>query len=183
MPGKAKTEKTQSADETPSISLGDLKPAKGAVRKAMRVGRGIASGCGKTSNRGHRGEGQRSGRSRKRGFEGGQMPGYRRIPKLRRYTPPSRQDWLVLNVKDLEQLLVDGNALTYAMMRENGFLKHTQAGLRILGNGEIGVKLTVEAHHVSASAREKIEKAGGSVQIVDDSPAPVVRKKPTQKSA
>jgi len=180
MPGKAKT---KSADETPALTLGDLKPAKGSVRKAMRVGRGIASGCGKTSNRGHRGEGQRSGRSRKRGFEGGQMPGYRRIPKLRRYTPPSRQNWLVLNVKDLEQLLDNGAELSYEYLRDNGFLKHTQAGLRILGNGEINVKLTVEAHHVSASAREKIEKAGGTIRIVEDAPAPVVRKKPTQKSA
>src|SRR5262245_34036027 len=99
---EAKKKKTEEAST--GLKLADLRPAKGSTRKRLRVGRGMASGAGKTSNRGHRGEGQRSGCSRKRGFEGGQMPGFRRIPKLRRFVPPSRVDWVVVNVRDLEKL-------------------------------------------------------------------------------
>ena len=152
--------------ETGALTLTDLRPAKGATRPRLRVGRGMASGAGKTSNRGHRGEGQRSGRSRKRGFEGGQMPGFRRIPKLRRYTPPGRLDWIVVNVRDLEKLAGKADTISYDRLRELGLLKHGVGGLRVLGMGELKRKLTVEAHHVTESAREKIEKAGGSVKLV-----------------
>ncbi len=151
------------------ITLGNLRPARGAVRAALRVGRGHGSGAGKTCNRGHRGEGQRSGRSKKRGFEGGQMPLYRRIPKFRRFTPPYQKEWLVLNVKDLPSLVLGNETdITYALLRERGFMKSGQHGLRILGTGEMSQKLNIEAHHVSPSAMEKIQAAGGSVIIVED---------------
>lgn len=158
--------KAKKSDSNETLGLLDLRPAKGATRKKLRVGRGMASGAGKTSNRGHRGEGQRAGCSRKRGFEGGQMPGFRRIPKLRRYTPPSRLDWVVVNVRDLEKL-AKGDSITYDNLREQGLLKHGVGGLRVLGMGELKKKLTIEAHHVSESARQKIEAAGGSVKLIN----------------
>jgi large subunit ribosomal protein L15 len=162
------SEKAKKSEQGTSLTLADLRPAKGSTRKRLRVGRGMASGAGKTSNRGHRGEGQRSGCSRKRGFEGGQMPGFRRIPKLRRYTPPGRLDWIVVNVRDLEKLAGGTDSITYDALREKGLLKHGVGGLRVLGMGELKKKLTIEAHHVSESARQKIEAAGGSVKLLGD---------------
>lgn len=158
---------TRTAETSATLTLTDLRPAEGATREKLRVGRGRASGAGKTANRGHNGEGQRSGRSRKRGFEGGQMPGYRRAPKIRRYTPPGQKQWLVLNVGDLDGILLpEENALTYELLIERGLLKHNHEGLRLLGNGELKRKVAVEAHHVTPSATEKIQSAGGSVTLV-----------------
>lgn len=152
---------------TQTLTLADLRPAKGSTKEKLRVGRGRASGAGKTSNRGHNGEGQRSGNSTKRGFEGGQMPGYRRAPKIRRFVPACRRNWLVLNVGDLESILLENETeLTYDLLKDLGLLKHDEEGLRILGNGELKRKLTIQAHHVSESARQKIEAAGGTVNLV-----------------
>lgn len=164
----AKAKKSASSgDAAPTLTLTDLRPAKGSNRPKLRVGRGRASGAGKTSNRGHNGEGQRSGNSTKRGFEGGQMPGYRRAPKIRRYTPPGQKTWLELNVGDLELLpLGDVKEVTYEILREFGILKHNQEGLRLLGNGDIKAKLTIHAHHVTPSAQQKLEAAGGKVALV-----------------
>jgi large subunit ribosomal protein L15 len=149
------------------ITLPDLKPAKGAVKKALRVGRGRASGAGKTSNRGHNGEGQRSGRSRKRGFEGGQMPGYRQMPKLGKFTMPGRLEWLEINVCDLDRLIpADVTVVDYDKLRELGLLKQTQAGVRLLGNGDTKRKLTIHVHHATPSAQDKIKAAGGTIQNV-----------------
>lgn len=156
--------KTKEATEEKTLTLGDLRPAKGAVKAKLRVGRGHASGAGKTSNRGHRGEGQRSGRSRKPGFEGGQMPLYRRLPKFRRYTPPNQKQWLELNVSDLE--LFGSEDLTYDYFRDARFLKNRHDGVRILGKGELTRKVKVQAHYVTPSARKKIEDAGGSIELL-----------------
>src|SRR5690606_35026459 len=132
-----------------------------------RVGRGRASGAGKTSNRGHNGEGQRSGRSRKRGFEGGQMPGYRRMPKINGFRVINPRNWLELNVGDLEQILLpEENELTYELLLTGGLMKMNHDGVRLLGKGDLKRKLTVEAHYVTPSAREKIEAAGGTVKIL-----------------
>ncbi len=161
-----KTE-TAEAVETPSLSLTNLRPAKGAVKAKLRVGRGRASGAGKTSNRGHNGEGQRSGRSRKRGFEGGQMPGYRRMPKINGFRLVNPRNWLELNVGDLEQILLpEETELTYELLCSGGLLKLNHDGIRILGNGELKRKVTVEAHYVTPSAKQKIEAAGGTIRIV-----------------
>ncbi|MEB3286087.1 MAG: 50S ribosomal protein L15 [Vampirovibrionales bacterium] len=161
---KVKTKET-GAEKT--LTLADLRPAKGSTKTKLRVGRGRASGAGKTSNRGHNGEGQRSGNSTKRGFEGGQMPGYRRAPKIRRFVPACRRNWLVLNVGDLEAILLDNESeVTYEMLKELGLLKHTHEGLRLLGGGELKRKLAIQAHHVSASAREKVEASGGTLTLL-----------------
>jgi large subunit ribosomal protein L15 len=132
------------------------------------VGRGRASGAGKTCNRGHNGEGQRSGNSHKRGFEGGQMPAHRRIPKFRSFPQPNKRHWLELNVKDLEKLIPSGeDKLTYDLLIEKRLLKRQHDGVRILGNGEINAKVTVQAHYVTNSAKEKIEAAGGKVELIE----------------
>jgi large subunit ribosomal protein L15 len=159
---------TEAATESSAfLSLSDLKPAKGSVKAKLRVGRGRASGAGKTANRGHNGEGQRSGRSRKRGFEGGQMPGYRRMPKINGFQLVNPRQWLELNVEDLEQILLpEENELTYDLLLTGGLMKIKHDGIRILGKGEVKRKITVEAHYVTPSAREKIEAAGGTIRLM-----------------
>lgn len=159
---------TEAATESSAfLTLSDLKPAKGSVKAKLRVGRGRASGAGKTANRGHNGEGQRSGRSRKRGFEGGQMPGYRRMPKINGFQLVNPRQWLELNVEDLEQILLpEENELTYDLLLTGGLMKIKHDGIRILGKGEVKRKITVEAHYVTPSAREKIEAAGGTIRLM-----------------
>jgi len=150
-----------------TITLGSLKPADGATKTPLRVGRGRASGAGKTCNRGHNGEGQRSGRSQKRGFEGGQMPGYRRVPKKKGFRLVNPRKWLELNISDLAGILMPNETeLTYALLQERGILRAGMDGVRLLGNGELSRKVTIHAHHVTKGAREKVEKAGGTITIV-----------------
>jgi large subunit ribosomal protein L15 len=169
MPTKAKksAEATEAAS-LPSWGIGDIRPAKGAVKSKLRLGRGRASGAGKTANRGHNGEGQRAGRSSKRGFEGGQMPLYRRIPKFRTFSNPNKRLWLEINVKDLEKLLpANENTLTYSYLSTTKVWPTHCDGLRILGDGELTRAITVQAHHVTPSAKAKIEAAGGKVELVE----------------
>ena len=155
------------ATENTTLSLNDLRPAVGATKNKLRVGRGRASGAGKTCNRGHNGEGQRSGRSQKRGFEGGQMPGYRRMPKINGFEIVNPRHWLEINVGDLEQILLpEENELTYDLLIGGGLMKQHHDGVRVLGNGELKRPIKVEAHYVTSSAREKIEAAGGTIQLV-----------------
>ncbi len=146
------------------ITLEDLKPNKGAVKKVVRVGRGRSSGCGKTSSRGNNGEGQRSGRSSKRGFEGGQMPAFRRLPKLKGFNNVFALNTSAVNVSALEKL--DADVVTLEVLVENKLVHPSTEVLRILGNGELTKKVTVKANYVTESAKEKIEKAGGKVEIV-----------------
>ena len=146
------------------ITLEDLKPADGATHKIKRVGRGRASGHGKTSTRGNNGEGQRSGRSSKKGFEGGQMPAFRRLPKLKGFKNFNALKSAAINVKDIESLDTDTVDLIYLI--ENAKIHPSSETLRILGTGEISKAVTVKANHFSASAKEKIEKAGGKAELV-----------------
>ena len=146
-----------------TIKLEDLKPAEGSVKKSKRVGRGRASGHGKTSCRGNNGEGQRSGSSAKRGFEGGQMPGYRQMPKLKGFEVIRKVECAAVNVSDLEKFGMD--KVCIETLKEAGKIRKSAKLLRILGNGEITKAITVKAAHFSASAKEKIEKAGGKVEI------------------
>ena len=146
------------------ITLVDLKPADGATHRSKRVGRGRSSGHGKTSTRGHNGEGQRSGRSSKQGFEGGQMPPFRRLPKLKGFKNFNALNVAEINVRDIEKLDADTIDLIYLI--ENGKAHPSSEVLRVLGNGEISKAVTVKATHFSASAKEKIEKAGGKAEIV-----------------
>ena len=146
------------------ITLEDLRPAEGATSTAKRVGRGRASGMGKTSSRGHNGEGQRSGRSSKRGFEGGQMPGYRQMPKLKGFKLINQLKYAEINVGRIAQYGM--KEVSLEILKEAGRVHPTCVGLRVLGNGELKDAITVKAAYVTPSAKEKIEKAGGKVELV-----------------
>lgn len=146
------------------ITLEDLRPAEGSTSKSKRVGRGRASGHGKTSCRGHNGEGQRSGRSSKRGFEGGQMPGYRQLPKLKGFEIINRRNWAEVNVGRLDALNL--KEISLESLKEIRKVHPSSDGLRVLGNGELKTALTVKAAYVSPSAKSKIEAAGGKVELV-----------------
>ena len=147
-----------------TITLEDLKPAKGSVSKSKRVGRGRSSGHGKTSCRGNNGEGQRSGSSSKRGFEGGQMPSYRRLPKLKGFELINPLKYEEINVGRLDALKL--KEVSLEVLKEMKKAHPASDALRVLGNGEIKKAVTVKASYVSPSAKEKIEAAGGKVELV-----------------
>jgi large subunit ribosomal protein L15 len=155
--------KTQSALSEEIMDLSKLRAPKNANRGRKRVGRGMGSGHGKTSTRGHKGQGSRSGSSLMRGFEGGQMPLHRRLPK-RGFTNIFRTEYTVLNLDRLVAL--DEKELTLEAFQAKGYLKSRGELLKILGNGELTTAITVHAHKFSKTAREKIEKAGGKVVVV-----------------
>ena len=145
------------------MKLQDLKPAEGSTQPAFRKGRGAGSGNGKTAGRGHKGQKARSG-VKKAGFEGGQMPLQRRLPK-RGFHNIFGTENAVVNVSDLNRF-EDGAVVTAADLVEAGLVKKTLDGVKVLGNGEITKKLTVQAAAFSASAKEKIEAAGGKAEVV-----------------
>ncbi len=149
---------------TERIKLEDLRPAEGSTGKIKRVGRGRSSGMGKTSCRGNNGEGQRSGRSSKRGFEGGQMPGYRQMPKLKGFKNFNAICYASINVGDLANIQAD--EITLESLVAAGKVCSQAEGLRVLGDGELTKAITVNATYFTASAKEKIEKAGGKAQLV-----------------
>jgi large subunit ribosomal protein L15 len=151
------------------MNLSNLRAPKKANRNKKRIGRGMGSGTGKTSGRGHKGQGSRSGSSLMRGFEGGQMPLHRRLPK-RGFTNIFRTEYTVLNLDRLAEM--GETHLTYERLRELGFLKRRNELLKILGNGELSAAITVHAHKFSKSAQEKIEKAGGTVVLLGAPAAP-----------
>lgn len=146
-----------------SITLEDLKPAEGSTSKPKRVGRGRSSGHGKTSCRGHNGEGQRSGRSSKRGFEGGQMPAYRRLPKLKGFKIINQLNYAEINVGALAKL--DLKEVSLESLKKMRKAHPSTVGLRVLGNGEITKPVKVKASYVTPQAKEKIEAAGGKVEL------------------
>ena len=145
------------------MNLSNLRAPKKANRGKKRVGRGMGSGHGKTSARGHKGQGSRSGSSLMRGFEGGQMPLHRRLPK-RGFTNIFRTEYTVLNLDRLAEL--NEAELTLDAFVAKGYLKRRGELLKILGNGELNVALTVHAHKFSKTAQEKIEKAGGKAVLI-----------------
>jgi large subunit ribosomal protein L15 len=146
------------------MELNNLKPKKGSRHAKKRVGRGPGSGHGKTSGRGEKGQKSRSGFSRSLGFEGGQMPLHRRLPK-RGFTNIFKKDFAVVNVSDLERF-DNGAAVDETTLRQAGLVKGQHDGVKVLGNGELSKKLTVSATKFSKSAKEIIEKAGGSCQEI-----------------
>ena len=148
------------------MKLNELRNASRPVHATKRRGRGVGSKLGKTSGRGHKGAGSRSGWKSRSRYEGGQMPLYRRVPErgftrgrfLRRYDS--------INLADIELLFNDGEMVDLLALREKGFLKGTTYGLKILGHGELTKKVTIEAHAISVSAKEKLDRAGISYSIV-----------------
>lgn len=145
------------------MKLHDLKPAVGATTAPKRLGRGTGSGLGKTSGKGHKGAKARSGGGKRPGFEGGQMPLTMRLPK-RGFTNKWRVEYATVNVERLN-IFEDGEVVTPVELVESGILKNVQDGVKILGNGEITKKLTVKATKFTAAAKEKIEAAGGKVEV------------------
>ena len=146
------------------MKLQDLKPAEGSTQAAYRKGRGHGSGNGKTAGRGHKGQWARSGGGVRPGFEGGQMPLARRLPK-RGFHNIFGTENAVINVSELN-MFEDGAVVTVADMIEAGLVKKSLDGVKVLGNGEITKKLTVQAAAFSASAKEKIEAVGGKAEVV-----------------
>jgi large subunit ribosomal protein L15 len=147
------------------MSLNKLKPPKGATQKRKRVGRGQGSGLGKTAGRGHKGARSRSGFKRKRGFEGGQMPLHRRIPK-RGFHNPFRVEYAVVNLDVLQQHFEAGALVTPETMRQLGLLPGKDMPVKVLGRGELSKALTVHAHRFSGSAAAKIAAAGGKSEAL-----------------
>ncbi len=145
------------------MNLHTLKPRPGARHRVKRLGSGESSGRGKTSGKGHKGQKARSGGSIRHGFEGGQMPLIRRLPKRGFNNAQFRTEYAIVNVSDLNSF-EDGAVINEASLREKGLIRGRFDGVKILGNGELNRKLTFIVDKISASAAEKIEKAGGSVE-------------------
>lgn len=146
------------------MKLHDMKPAVGARKSRKRIGRGIGSGFGKTSGKGHKGQNARSGGGTRLGFEGGQTPLFQRLPK-RGFTNINRKDYAVVNLDKLN-LFDEGTEVTLELLLESGVVSNAKSGIKILGNGKLEKKLTVKANKFSATAKEAIEKAGGQTEVV-----------------
>ncbi len=146
------------------MKLHELQPAEGSTTAAKRLGRGVGSGLGKTSGKGHKGAKARSGGGKRPGFEGGQMPLYRRVPK-RGFTNIFGVDYAAVNVERLE-VFEDGATVDAQALLDAGIIKNTLAGIKIMGNGELTKKLNVKAAKFTASAKEKIEAVGGKAEVI-----------------
>jgi len=148
-----------------SLNLQSLAPQKGARRRKLRKGRGIAAGQGASCGFGMRGQKSRSGRPTRPGFEGGQMPLYRRVPKLKHFTLINPKHYTVINVAKLADLKA-GSTVNIDTLVKDGLVTSPKHPLKVLGNGDLAVKLTVQAAAFTASAREKIEAAGGTCEEI-----------------
>ncbi len=146
------------------MRLHELRPPEGARKAAKRKGRGMASGLGKTSGRGQKGQRSRSGSGVRRGFEGGQMPYFQRLPK-RGFTNIFKKKWNVVNIDDLNTFEA-GTKITPELLLEAGLVKNLRDPLKVLGNGELDRKLEIQAHRFSEQARTKIEAAGGKAEVI-----------------
>lgn len=147
------------------MKLHELKPNEGSVQTRKRVGRGPGSGLGKTSGKGHKGQNARSGGGVRPGFEGGQLPLFRRLPKRGFNNYEFRTEYAVVNVGDLNNFK-DGSVIELNNLKECGLVKKEKDGIKILGNGELTKKLTVKANKFSSTAKEKIENAGGKIEVI-----------------
>ena len=148
-----------------TMKLENLSPKEGSKRRKRRVGRGIAAGQGASCGFGMRGQKSRSGTGTKAGFEGGQMPLYRRVPKLKHFTVVNRKHYTVINVEALSDLPAN-TEVTLESLMENGIVTSNDGALKILGNGDLNVALNVKAAAFTKSAKEKIEAAGGSCEVI-----------------
>lgn len=156
-----------------ALGLNNLRPAKGSTHKKKRLGRGPGSGLGKTSGKGHKGQKSRSGYSSKIGFEGGQMPLQRRLPK-RGFTNIFKKQWIEISLAKIEESFNAGDEVTPEILHERGLIKKAKHDLVVLGTGEITKDLKISAHRFTKTAKEKIEKAGGTAATIvktKDAPA------------
>ena len=147
------------------MKLHELKPSEGAFKTSKRVGRGVASGHGKTSGKGHKGQNARSGGGVRPGFEGGQLPLFRRLPKRGFSNAMFKVEYATINVSDLNKF-DDGAVITPELLKEMGILKKQLSGVKVLGNGNLDKKVKVKANKFSASAVEKIENKGGKAEVI-----------------
>ena len=147
-----------------TVSLSVLHPPKGSRKRKVRVGRGMGSKLGKTAGSGNKGQKSRRGYSRRRGFEGGQMPLHRRIPK-RGFHNPFGVSYSVVNLEELN-VFPAGETVTPELLRAHGFIRRASDPIKVLGDGELKTKLAIHAHAFSAAAKEKITKAGGSFEVL-----------------
>jgi len=148
-----------------SLSLNNLRPAKGSTHKKKRLGRGPGTGLGKTAGRGHKGQKSRSGYSSKVGFEGGQMPLHRRLPK-RGITNIFKKQWIEVSLEALDRSFDANTEITPEVLHKRGIIKKAKHDIVVLGNGNISKALKISAHRFTKSAREKIEKAGGAITVI-----------------
>ncbi len=147
------------------MNLSDLKPAKGSRRKRKDLGRGRSSGLCNTCGRGDNGEGQRAGKGKRRGFEGGQTPLYRRLPKMQTNERANRLDYNIVNLSQLQKLSGE-KEITIELLKEKGIIATIKDGLRILSKGEVKHAYTIKAYHFSEEAKKKIEAAGGKCELL-----------------
>jgi len=152
-----------------AIGLNNLRAPEGSTHKKKRLGRGPGSGLGKTAGRGHKGQKSRSGYSAKIGFEGGQMPLHRRLPK-RGFTNIFKKEWIEVSLAALEQNFDANEEITPELLHERGLIKKAKRDVVVLGTGDISKALRVSAHRFTRSAREKIEKAGGAATLITRGP-------------
>lgn len=153
-----------------AIGLNNLHSPEGATHKKKRVGRGPGSGLGKTAGRGNKGQKSRSGYSSKTGFEGGQMPLHRRLPK-RGFTNIFKKEWIEVSLSALEQYFDANDEVTPEVLHDRGLIKKAQRDVVVLGTGDITKALRISAHRFTKSAREKIEKAGGAATLISPAAA------------
>ena len=146
------------------MELHNLKPTKGSTHSKKRLGRGVGSGTGKTAGTGHKGQNSRSGRGTRPGFEGGQTPFFKRIPK-RGFTNRFRKEYAIVNVEELNRY-EDGTVVDLELLLKDRLVRKELDGLKILGDGELTKKLTVKATKFTGSAAQKIEAAGGRVEVI-----------------
>jgi large subunit ribosomal protein L15 len=162
------------------MNLSDLRPAEGSRKKRKRIGRGPGSGWGKTAGRGEKGQKSRTGYSRTMGFEGGQMPLIRRVPK-RGFHNLFRKEYATVNLSRLNEL--EGDAFSADSLIEAKVIRKLKAGLKVLGDGEVTRALTIEAHRFTASAKQKIEAAGGKAVVIGGEPEPAPEAAAPKKKA
>ena len=152
-----------------ALGLNNLKPAKGSTHKKKRVGRGPGSGLGKTAGRGHKGQKSRSGYSSRPGFEGGQMPLQRRLPK-RGFTNIFKKEWIEISLAKIEASFNAGDEITPEILHSRGLIKKAKHDLVILGNGDVSKAFKISAHRFTKTAKDKIEKAGGTAANIVRAP-------------
>jgi large subunit ribosomal protein L15 len=159
-------ENEEKDEKEPRIRLHNLSAAPGSRKDRKRIGRGHGAGTGKTAGRGQKGQNSRSGSHKNPGFEGGQMPLYRRLPKMGGFTPRNRKIYAIVNVADLEKKFEADAVVDPKALADSGLIKKERLSVKILGDGELTRSLTVKAHAFTRSAREKIEAAGGKAEVI-----------------